>query len=44
MLVRAILENDASKMPGRLKRLARHVTEALGGFEIDGWRLRTPAK
>jgi hypothetical protein len=44
MLVRAIREDDASKMPGRLKRLARHVTEALGGFEIDGWRFRTPAK
>jgi len=27
----------------RLERLTKYVLERMGGFEIDGWRLRTPA-
>jgi hypothetical protein len=42
-LLRAIRETDAARMPRRLEALARHVTERMGGFEIDGWRLRTPS-
>ncbi len=33
----------AIKRPDRamLKRIVRHIHESLGGFDIDGWRLRT---
>ncbi len=27
----------------RLERLTAHVLAKMGGFEIDGWKLRTPA-
>ena len=40
-LLRAQRETDASKMPRRLERLAKHAFDGMGGFEIDGWRYRT---
>ena len=43
MLVRAIREDDPTKMARRMKRLSTHVLDAMGGFEIDGWRFRSPA-
>lgn len=43
-LLRAVREDDPAKMPGRLKRLAAHVTEEMGGFEIDGWRFRSASE
>jgi hypothetical protein len=43
MLVRAIREDDPQKMARRLERLSKHVLDAMGGFEIDGWRFRSPA-
>ena len=42
-LLRAIREDEPEKMPGRLKRLAAYATEQMGGFEIDGWRFRSPS-
>ena len=43
MLARAIRERDPDRMLRRLERLADHVYEQMGGFEIDGWKLRTPS-
>lgn len=44
LLMGALRESDPKRMPARLRRLAGHVTRAMGGFEIDGWRLRTPVE
>jgi hypothetical protein len=44
MLLRAIRETDPARMPRRIDRLGAYVLDQLGGFEIDGWRLRTPAR
>jgi hypothetical protein len=43
MLLRAIREADPKRMPKRAERLAQYVIEQAGGFEIDGWKLRTPS-
>ena len=39
----AIRETQVPRMPGRLERLAHYVQREMGGFEIDGWRFRTPS-
>lgn len=44
LLVRAIRESDRCRMAGRLRRLADHALARMGGFEIDGWRFRTPVR
>jgi hypothetical protein len=43
-LAAAMLETDASKMLPTLEALTRYVHRKMGGFEIDGFRLRSPAK
>jgi hypothetical protein len=43
LLRAAIRETDPARMPRRLERLSAHVQRALGGFEIDGFKLRTPS-
>ena len=40
----AMLETDAAKMLPTLEALTRYVHRKMGGFEIDGFRLRSPAK
>lgn len=42
LLGAAIAEQDAKRMRRRLERLAAHAHAAMGGFEIEGWKLRTP--
>ena len=42
-LIAAIAETDHTRMVGRLERLTHYVHAAMGGFEIGGWKLRTPA-
>ena len=42
-LLRAQREREPSRMARRLERVARIALDGMGGFEIDGWRLRTPA-
>ena len=40
----AMLETDAAKMLPTLEALTRYVHRKMGGFEIDGFRLRSPAR
>jgi hypothetical protein len=40
----AMLETDAAKMLPTLEALTRYVQRKTGGFEIDGFRLRSPAR
>ena len=40
----AMLETDAAKMLPTLEALTRYVQRKMGGFEIDGFRLRSPAR
>ena len=42
LLGAAIREQNPKRIATRLQRLAAHVHEEMGGFEIDGWKLRTP--
>lgn len=42
LLSAALRETEPARMPRRLERLAAHAQHAMGGFEIDGWKLRTP--
>jgi len=41
LLLRAMREDEPARMPWRLQQLVRYVQERMGGFEIDGWKLRT---
>ena len=43
-LAAAMLETDPAKMRSSLESLTRYVHRKMGGFEIDGFRLRSPAK
>jgi hypothetical protein len=38
----AIQEVDRNKMMERYEQLSQHVLNQMGGFEIDGWKLRSP--
>ena len=40
----AMLETDTAKMLPTLEALTRYVHRKMGGFEIDGFRLRSPAR
>jgi hypothetical protein len=40
----AMVETDLEKMLPTLESLTRYVHRKMGGFEIDGFRLRSPAK
>ena len=40
----AMLETDVGKMLPTLESLTRYVHRKMGGFEIDGFRLRSPAR
>jgi predicted nucleotidyltransferase len=42
LLRRALCASDARAMRQAAEALTAHATERLGGFEIDGFRLRTP--
>lgn len=41
---KAMMETDAARMLERAEKLTRYVLAKMGGFEINGWELRTPAK
>jgi hypothetical protein len=40
----AMLETEPAKMLATLDALTRYVHRKMGGFEIDGFRLRTPVE
>jgi len=40
----AMLETDSARMLPTLEALTRYVHRKMGGFEIDGFRLRSPAR
>jgi hypothetical protein len=42
--IAAMSECDPQRMLERLRRLVKHVHDRWGGFEIDGFRLRTPVE
>jgi hypothetical protein len=39
---KAIIENDKKAALTSYQKLARHVFKKMGGFEIDGWRCKSP--
>jgi hypothetical protein len=41
LLAAAIRERDPARMPDRARALVSHVLEEMGGFDLDGWRLRS---
>jgi hypothetical protein len=41
LLVAALRERDPARMPDRARALVGHLLERMGGFSLDGWRLRT---
>jgi hypothetical protein len=41
LLAAAIRERDPARMPDRARALVSHVLEEMGGFGLDGWRLRS---
>lgn len=43
MIVSVINLKDKSKMMKEYKNLTNHVLEKMGGFNIDGWKLKSPA-
>ena len=38
-----LIESNRARMIADAENLSAHVSRKLGGFEIDGWKLRTPA-
>jgi hypothetical protein len=42
--VAAMTEREPARMVERLRKLTQHVHDRWGGFEIDGFRLRTPVE
>lgn len=44
MLIRAFNMKDKTKMMKEYHALTNHVFKKMGGFSIDGWKLRSPAK
>lgn len=43
MYVNAINIKDKSEMMKEYKMLTNHVLEKMGGFNIDGWKIKSPA-
>ncbi len=43
MIVSAINLKDKSKMMNEYKIATNHVLEKMGGFNIDGWKIKSPA-
>lgn len=41
LLVAALRERDPRRMPDRARALVGHLLERMGGFRLDGWRLRS---
>ncbi len=44
LFVPAMSEGEPKRMVARLRKLTKHVQDRWGGFEIDGFRLRTPVE
>jgi len=42
MLVNTINIKDSSKLMKQYKTLTKHVLDKMGGFSIDGWKIRSP--
>jgi len=43
MYVNAINIKDKSEMMKEYKMLTNHILEKMGGFNIDGWKIKSPA-
>ena len=44
MFIKAINIKDKSKMMKEYQKLTNHVLDKMGGFNIDGWKIKSPAK
>lgn len=44
LFTKAVTETEPARMLEHAANLTRYVLDALGGFEIDGWAFRSPAK
>ncbi|PZE21101.1 nucleotidyltransferase domain-containing protein [Paenibacillus xerothermodurans] len=44
MFIQALQEADRNKMMQYYDRLSQHVLTQMGGFDIDGWTLRSPTE
>jgi len=44
MFVKAMNLKDKSRMMKEYKRLSKHVLDKMGGFNINGWKIKSPAK
>lgn len=44
LFVKAMSERNEAKMLSHFEKLTTHVIAQMGGFEIDGWRMRTPVE
>jgi len=42
-IISIITPKDKSKMMKEYQKLTRHVLDKMGGFNIDGWKLKSPA-
>jgi hypothetical protein len=42
IFISAIQEVDRNNMMERYEQLSQHVLDQMGGFDIDGWKLRSP--
>lgn len=41
MFTKAVRQTKKRKMIDNAKQVTRHVLKKMGGFEIDGWKVRT---
>ena len=44
MFVNAINLKDKSKMLKEYQKLTNHILDKMGGFNIDGWKIKSPAQ
>ena len=44
LFAKSVTETEPSRMIEYAETLARHVLDKMGGFDIDGWAFRSPAK
>ncbi len=44
MFVKAMSLKDKSRMMREYQKLTNHVLDKMGGFNIDGWKVKSPAK
>ncbi|WP_285395338.1 hypothetical protein [Lysinibacillus sp. fls2-241-R2A-57] len=42
MFLKALLEEDKQKMMEAYEELVNHVFNQMGGFKIDGWKIKSP--